>query len=54
MAPRKDNYVKIRDLQAEVMTLIDGSGEQDYIKVEVLKLIISEIKARKKPENYPG
>ena len=52
MAPRKDNYVRRRDLQAEVMALVDGSGEQDYIVVEVLKLFISEIKGRKKPVKY--
>ncbi len=46
MAPRKDNYVRRKDLHADIMAVVDGSGEQDYIIVEVLKLVISEIKSR--------
>lgn len=54
MATGKDNYTRKRDLQAEVMALVDGSREQPYIVVEVLKMIISEIKSREeKPETIP-
>ena len=45
---KKDNYVRKRDLQAEIMTLIDGSNEPKYIILEVLKMCASEVKGRKK------
>ena len=45
---KRDNYVRKRDLQAEIMTLIDGSNEPVYMILEVLKLCASEIRGRKK------
>lgn len=43
---RKDNYIRKRDLHAEIQTMIEGLDEPDYIVIEVLKMIISEIKAK--------
>lgn len=45
---KKDNYVRKRDLHADIMTSIDGSNEPKYIILEVLKMCASEVKSRKR------
>lgn len=49
---KKDNYIRKKDLETEIMAFIDGADEPDYIVIEVLRQIISKIRSKKKEKTY--